>query len=188
MGDQRAVSLLVLDYFGQGEGDAAVPCRLAHSQQHDDQRQLVGHHGHHFAGDAHAGVGGAAGRAAHDDGHGRNGQQVEDDHHVGHAAEGGKAEHRHQHGGDHQGDQADDRRRQEGAAGRGRGYDGLLAQQLKEVVGGLEQRRADALLHAGHHLAVDACQQQAGNGAIEQAGEDEQIKGFHKYIHFRHPL
>ena len=44
------------------------------------------------------------------------------------------------------------------------------------------------LLHAGHHLAVDACQQQAGNGAIEQAGEDEQIKGFHKYIHFRHPL
>ena len=49
------------------------------------------------------------------------------------------------------------------------------AQKLEEIVERLQDRRADALLHTGHQLAVNPAEQQAGQEAEQEPREDQDI-------------
>ena len=129
----------------------------------------------HLTAQADARIGRAGGRAADDHGQGRDQQQVEDDDHVGHRAEGGEVEHRDEQLQHDQRGKADQRGRKENALVRGGGDDGLLAAELEEIIEGLEQRGADALLHPGDDLAVDAGEEQTDKEAEQEARENEDV-------------
>lgn len=86
MGNQGTVRRLESGNGAQGEGAAngsGLACHPAHSQQHQDEGQLVRDHRHHLTAQADAGIGRAGGGCTHDEGYTRHRQQVQDDHQVG---------------------------------------------------------------------------------------------------------
>ena len=64
----------------------------------------------------------------------------------------------------------------------------------EEIIKRLEHRRADALLHLGHELAVNAAQQQPREEAEQEAGENEDVakviqsRDDNIFHHISHPL
>ena len=178
LGDQAAVHGLVGGDVAEGEAEAGAHSAahgLGHGQQHQHQGQLAGDDGDHLTAEAHAGIGRAGGRAAQDDGHGRDQQQVEDDDHIRHAGEGAEGEHGDEQLDHHQRRQTHQRRHEEGGLGGRGGDDGLLAAELEEVIEGLENGGTHAFLHLGHQFSVDAAEQHTGQEAEQEAGEDEHI-------------
>ena len=185
--EERPGELLDDAYLLHGEGDVAVARRAAHGQQHEDERQLVAHDGDHGARDADAREGRARGRAAEDDSERGYGEQVEDDHRVRRAAECLKAAERDEERRHDEAHEADVRGREEGQPRRVRRDDGLLAQQLEEVIGRLQYGRADALLHPGEELPVHAREPEPEHGGEQKSGKNEDIDRFYQYFHLSSP-
>ena len=92
-----------------------------------------------------------------------------------HAGKHGEAEHGNEELDHHQGRKAHQWGGKKHHLGGCRGNDGLFAQELEKIIERLEQRRAHALLHLCHHLAVDAAEKQAGKETEQEAGEDKDI-------------
>ena len=84
----------------------------------------------------------------------------------------------------HLGGQTHQRGKQEHGPVGGRGNDGLFAQQLEEIIEGLQDRGADALLHAGNQLAVDTAEQHAGQEAEQEPRENQDIGQVSEAVHY----
>ena len=181
---ERAVFGLIVHDLGQGELGPAAAAHFHGDRQHDHkQRNLIGKHHDHLAGEADAAVGRAGRGARQHDRHRRDGEQVEDDQQVAHLGQAvGHAGHGQQRRAHGDAAERDHGGREERPAHGGGRDDDLLGAQLDEIEEGLDQRRPHPALEPGFDAAVAPFEEQAQRQREQAAGEDDKVENAHKQV------
>ena len=177
----------VASLHGRDPGDGPGPGRDRGGEEGEEERHLVDEELGHRP-DAPDGGKDVPGEPSHEEeGYRREGEEVEDEDQVTLEGEGGGAEDRHVEKCGHDGGEGKDRCGVEGRAVHSPRVDDLLPEDLDEVGEGLEERRADPVLHPGRDLPVQVCQKEGVHGEEEEPGEDQDVEEKEKGIHQASP-